>query len=44
MLALGAKEDWSVGSLYLKTAFLYAELNEEEHGIVIVHPPALWQD
>ena len=31
----------SVGSLDVKTAFLYAELNEEEDGILVVQPPSL---
>ena len=41
LLALGAERGWSVGSLDVKTAFLYAELIEEEDGIVAVQPPAL---
>eukprot|EP00975_Prorocentrum_lima_P023770 5002814-Prorocentrum_lima.AAC.1 len=32
---------WSLGSLDVKTAFLYAELNEEEDGIIVVQPPAV---
>eukprot|EP00974_Lingulodinium_polyedra_P076729 7428318-Lingulodinium_polyedra.AAC.1 len=36
----GGRSPWSLGSLDVKTAFLYAELNEEEDGIVIVQPPA----
>ena len=32
---------WSVGSLDVKTAFLYAELIEEEDGIVVVQPLAV---
>eukprot|EP00974_Lingulodinium_polyedra_P068127 6596970-Lingulodinium_polyedra.AAC.1 len=34
-------EKWSLGSLDVKTAFLYAELNEEEDGIIVVQPPAV---
>ena len=37
--ALGAEKGWRVGSLDVKTAFLDAELNEEEDGIVAVQPP-----
>ena len=38
---MGADKGWSVGSLDVKTAFLYAELNEEEDGILVVQPPSL---
>ena len=41
LLALGAERSWSIGSLDVKTAFLYADLIEEEDGIVVVQPPAL---
>ena len=35
------KQPCSVGALDVKTAFLYAELIEEEDGIVVVQPPAI---
>ena len=34
LLALGAEKGWSIGSIDAKTAFLYAELNAAEDGIV----------
>ena len=40
-LALGAEKGWSIGSIDLQTAFRYAELNEEEDGIVVVQPPSI---
>ena len=41
VIALGATNGWSVGSLDVKTAFLHAPMNDEEDGIVLVHPPAI---
>ena len=35
-------KQWSLGSLDAKTTFLYAELNEEEDGIVIEQPHPCW--
>ena len=35
------KQPWSLGALDVNTAFLYAELIEEEDGIVVVQPPAI---
>ena len=35
------RQPWSLGALDVKTAFLYAELNEEEDGIVVAQPPAI---
>ena len=32
---------WGIGSLDVKTAFLYAELDEEEDGIIVVQPPSI---
>ena len=42
LVPLGDEKGWSVGSLDVKTAFLYAELNEEEYGIVVVQPPSMF--
>ena len=42
MLALASDKGWSVCSLDVKTAFLYAELNDEEDGINIVDPLPFW--
>ena len=41
MLALGEIQKWSVGALDVKTAFLYAELVDEEDGVYLVMPPPL---
>ena len=41
MLALASDQNWSVGTLDVKTAFLYAELNDEKDGVIIVQPPAI---
>ena len=41
LLALGVDKGWSIGSLDVKTAFLYAELDEEEDGIIVVQPPSI---
>ena len=42
MLVLGTGRGWSVGSLFdIHTAFLYAELCEEEDGIIVVTPPTV---
>ena len=41
LLAIGAEKGWSSGSLDVKTAFLYAELNVEEDGIMVVPPPSI---
>ena len=32
---------WSIGSLDVNTAFLYAALHEEEDGILSVQPPSI---
>ena len=34
-------KEWSIGSLDVRTAFLYAELDDEEDGIFLVQPPAI---
>ena len=39
MLAIGQMRKWGIGSLDVKTAFLYAELVEEEDGVIVVSPP-----
>ena len=41
MLALASSNNWSVGTLDVKTAFLYAELDDEEDGMIFVQPPAI---
>ena len=41
MRALAAQEGWSLGSLDVKAAFLCAELDEEEGGVIIVQPPTI---
>ena len=41
LLAMAEKENWVVGALDIKTAFLHAELDDEEDGIYCVHPPKL---
>ena len=41
LLTLAERENWVVGALDIKTAFLHAELNDEEDGIYCVHPPRL---
>ena len=38
-MALGEVQNWSVGALNVKTAFLHAELNDEEDDIYLVMPP-----
>ena len=44
LLALGAEQAWSIGSMGVKTAFLYAELNEEEDGTIVVQPLLYWSE
>ena len=39
MLAIGQMRKWGIGSLDVKTAFLYAELVEKEDGVIVVSPP-----
>ena len=41
ILALGQRHAWGVGSLDVSTAFLYAELVEEEDGVIVVYPPPI---
>ena len=41
LLTLAEKENWVVGALDIKTAFLHADLDDEEDGIYCVHPPKL---
>ena len=43
-LALGTEQEWSIVSLDVKTAFLYAELNEEEDGAIVVQPLLYWSE
>ena len=40
LLALAAKNGWSIGSLAVMTAFLYAVLDDIKDGIYLVDPPA----
>ena len=40
LLALAARNGWSIGSLDVMTAFLYATLDDIEDGIYLVEPPA----
>ena len=40
MLAIGQMRKWGIGSLDVKTVFLYAELVEEEDGVIVVSPPS----
>eukprot|EP00975_Prorocentrum_lima_P025668 5398012-Prorocentrum_lima.AAC.1 len=41
LLATASKKHWSIGGLDVKTAFLYAPLDPEEDGVVLVQPPSL---
>ena len=41
MLAIGQMRKWGIGSLDVKTTFLYAEFIEEEDGVIVVSPPPL---
>merc|ERR1712026_570679 len=41
IVALGQRRAWGVGSLDVSTAFLYAELVEEEDGVIVVYPPPI---
>ena len=40
LLAMAARKGWSLGSLNVITAFLYATLDDIEDGIYLVEPPA----
>ena len=40
-MALAGLKGWSIGALDIKTAFLHAELCDEEDGVYIVTPPAI---
>ena len=44
LLSYGAGEEWSIGSADLSTAFLNAELNDNEDGIYLVTPPKFLVD
>ena len=39
MLTLAELKNWEIGALDIKTAFLYAELNDKDDGVYVVNPP-----
>ena len=40
MVAMGTQKGWSVGSFDQMTAFIHAELCEEEDGVISLTPPS----
>ena len=44
LLSYGARQPWSIGSADLSTAFLNAELVDQEDGVYMVTPPKLLTD
>ena len=41
LLTMAESQDWKVGALDIKTAFVHAELDDEEDGVYAVLPPAV---
>eukprot|EP00975_Prorocentrum_lima_P009851 2096845-Prorocentrum_lima.AAC.1 len=42
LLAIASKRQWSIGGLDVKTALLYAPLDPDEDGTLLVQPPSLF--